>query len=866
MLLVGVPSGLSGIAGTASASSVDVDRQYVVGVGDMSVSTLNPNVYTTTTESILIFSCYSTLLQYDEDSNVIGDLARSWSCSDDGLTWHFDIYDSAYFCDPANPMDTSHRVTASDVEFSFMSLQNEDGSRLHTYFPGIIKSFDIINDFEFTITLNGPFATIMGSWLGAPILPLYYWAGEDFTMFENTPPIGSGAYYYSTDGLPTFGVAILKKSPVWHMIEARGWSLRVDSWVLKEELSMDVAWMDIKYGMVDILPGVNPSVYTANLVDSTTPDVVGYSQTAGFVYEFNLNQMSDELRASLGGQYKGGSNNQLLLDPVVKMAMSCCIDKNGFVDDVLLGLGSYADSLVPPQNSGHYWYPDPDPYDPAAARAMLYAAGWTYRLDGTLIESSQSDYSTYYPLCNVGGTDPLRFNFITLDSDVLWTVGAKYIVNNSRQAGFDLQAQLMSTTDMNAAWFAADYDVWLWDWVMGVNSEAVSIMEVFSSEAIGTDQDVFWVNETFDDIYHEALVTMDPAARHEMADQLQALAYEMRGCNCLAYRDELYAASTLTWTNLGDLDSKYMLLPDVCNLWIALNMYPNENHAPDLFSYSSDVHTDVGVATAFIAGAVDDDPATVLEYRWFWGDGTSSAWSTSSEATHAYLEQGVYTADVAVREASASNGFLDNFVTSESLTVSVYDPDNAAPTDLAIAYSPVNPCIGTTVEFVGSAYDPDGDPLEFTWDFGDGQAASGATVQHVYTADGTYVVEMSVTDNVLGLEPRPMTDSVLICVAYNDPPTISVPDFDPVAVRTEGVYSVSAADPDGDPLSFTWDWGDGTVSYTATAMATHTYEVRGFYTVTVTVSDGTGLPGHEVSDSGTVYAYSGSMKHQHSGK
>ena len=75
------------------------------------------------------------------------------------------------------------------------------------------------------------------------------------------------------------------------------------------------------------------------------------------MYEFNLNQMSDEMRDELAGAYKAGSSNQLLVDPIVKMAMACSIDKNAFVEENLLGLGSYADSLVPPQNTGHYWYP-----------------------------------------------------------------------------------------------------------------------------------------------------------------------------------------------------------------------------------------------------------------------------------------------------------------------------------------------------------------------------------------------------------------------------------------------------------------------------------------------------------------------------
>lgn len=45
--------------------------------------------------------------------------------------------------------------------------------------------------------------------------------------------------------------------------------------------------------------------------------------------------------------------------------------------------------------------------------------------------------------------------------------------------------------------------------------------------------------------------------------------------------------------------------------------------------------------------------------------------------------------------------------------------------------------------------DPDGDPLSFTWDFGDGTGASGAQASHCYAASGTYLIELSVSDGAL---------------------------------------------------------------------------------------------------------------------
>ncbi|MEW5747631.1 MAG: PKD domain-containing protein [Candidatus Thermoplasmatota archaeon] len=840
----------------------------MIGVSELSVSTLNPNKYTMVGEGMVIFPCYSTLLQYNLDMEVIGDLAEEWSCSSDGLTWYFKIVDNAYFCDPAAPTvrDPTRLLTAEDVEFTFLALQGETDSRLHTYFPDdLITDFNIINDFEFEITIGRPHATIMESWLGAMILPKYYWEGEDFLLFDNAPPIGSGAFYYGMDGLPESGQCDLIKNPIWYGEDNHGWQMHVDKWIIKEELEDTTAWQDVTEGTIDVMLGVNPELYTNSLLPPKyTPYVVGFQQCNGFVYEFNLNQMSDELRQELGGSFTSGTNNQLLLDPTIKLAMSYCVDKDGFIEDVLWGLGQYADSLVGPQNPGHYWYPDPDPYDPDAARQMLYDDGWKYRLDTTLIEPDDPDYDNedsdgakgYYPLCKVGGTDPLAFDFVTLNTDNQWSMGAKYLVNSTRLGGFDLDLAIESVSDMNSRWYQADYDVWLWDWVIGTTADPVSTMEIFTEDGIGTDQDVYWVNETFEEVYAEAIMTVDTAARRTLTDQLQALVYEMRGCQTPAYRDELYAVNVMEWAyaSLGDWNTSYFLLPDIWPWWLAMQLYPNENNAPDLFTYPDAVEALVDEEEYFSADADDDDDATALEYKWFWGDGTTSTWSSSGSAYHTYDEDGIYQADVAVREASSSKGFEDYFMVSKGFTVTVRDESNDAPTITAMTCAPADPDTGTQMWFNSTATDPEGDEIYYTWTFGDGHTAYGQNVRYQYTEDGGYDVVLSVDDHRVGVAgSRPVTNGAYVVVSQNGPPTITVDDYPDIEAKQTETYTALVSDPDPrDVLRYTWLWGDGEVTVTDVPTADHAYNSRGVYTLVVWADDMTDLDGHNRSDSALV--------------
>ena len=73
------------------------------------------------------------------------------------------------------------------------------------------------------------------------------------------------------------------------------------------------------------------------------------------------------------------------------------------------------------------------------------------------------------------------------------------------------------------------------------------------------------------------------------------------------------------------------------------------------------------------------------------------------------------------------------------------------------------------------------------------------------------------------------------------PPTIRF-TADPAMLNNPGettTFNVSATDPDGDSLTYTIDFGDGTASGSGSQVE-HTYEAEGTYTAEVTVDDGNG--------------------------
>jgi len=55
--------------------------------------------------------------------------------------------------------------------------------------------------------------------------------------------------------------------------------------------------------------------------------------------------------------------------------------------------------------------------------------------------------------------------------------------------------------------------------------------------------------------------------------------------------------------------------------------------------------------------------------------------------------------------------------------------------------------VNTPANFGAGAIDPNGGPVTYTWNFGDGATASGPNVSHTYTTIGTFTVTVTIADN-----------------------------------------------------------------------------------------------------------------------
>ncbi len=171
-------------------------------------------------------------------------------------------------------------------------------------------------------------------------------------------------------------------------------------------------------------------------------------------------------------------------------------------------------------------------------------------------------------------------------------------------------------------------------------------------------------------------------------------------------------------------------------------------------------------------------------------------------------------------------------------TLTVTIPVVNSPPVAVIAVTPSSTgFMGDVFTFDGSeSSDPDGSVVSWSWDFGDGDNAAGATVTHAFASKLTFTITLNVTDN-LGAWG---STTVQVLTANRAPTIVSAsPASYPVSVKVGHMqaFSVVAIDPDGDVLTFSWRV-DGIAEGVDSPF--HNFSRNGVrtYRLNVTVSDG----------------------------
>ena len=154
------------------------------------------------------------------------------------------------------------------------------------------------------------------------------------------------------------------------------------------------------------------------------------------------------------------------------------------------------------------------------------------------------------------------------------------------------------------------------------------------------------------------------------------------------------------------------------------------------FTPSATVTTPGSGVNLDATASTPDAGGTITDYSWNFGDGTTADAGTTPTTSHTYTSPGIYTITLTTTDDLGVSATASRHVTVD-----------AAPTASFTAW-PNPSTLGVPANFnAGASIDPEGTITDYSWNFGDGNTATGADLSHAFAAPGTYTVILTVTND-----------------------------------------------------------------------------------------------------------------------
>jgi hypothetical protein len=164
---------------------------------------------------------------------------------------------------------------------------------------------------------------------------------------------------------------------------------------------------------------------------------------------------------------------------------------------------------------------------------------------------------------------------------------------------------------------------------------------------------------------------------------------------------------------------------------------------------------------------------------------------------------------------------------------------NSAPSTPSTPSGPSTAMVNTAIAFTTSATDPNGNSIEYRYDWGGVVTEWGAAGQsHSWSAAGQYVVKAQARDSLK--EESAWSGGKTVTISQNSSPTTPTTPSSGVStalVNMAITFSTAASDPNGDTLEYRYDWGGSVLSDWGAAIQSKSWSAAGQYTVKAQARD-----------------------------
>jgi len=498
---------LSLLAAACGGGSSGGVSSKVLKVGTINyVDSLNPYNYIEASGYNAMVQIYPLLIQYQPKSNEFeGDLADSWSLSDDGTVYTFKLKTNGKWSDgtPITADDAAWTINTT-VKYQADATANSAGAVSH-----VVKAEAPSAD-TLTITYDAPIANALPQLQQLFILPKHVWEkleGTDgaelkkYAPQEQLPIVTGGPYTIEKWELK--GTTVFKADPNFY-----GPKSKVSAIALVYYTSEDAMLADLRNGEIDWVDEVPISAATALAKEKgiVVEEIPGAETT-------NITWNSNPAK----------KQNRELLDPKVKTALSMAVDRDRIIDVVFGGHAKKVESLG--GNITGKWENanlGPRVFDIDAANKALDELGYAKGSDGIRVVPASAEQPEHPMKYDIMVPDSLNFNG-KREFEIIRDGFAQVGVDVTLHPGGDSTAAYTYETgddcDATAGTGYSDFDMALWDWV-GYRDPDFMLSVVTKAQWCSWS-DTGYDNPDYDAMYVKQATLIDEAARKKLVDEMQ---------------------------------------------------------------------------------------------------------------------------------------------------------------------------------------------------------------------------------------------------------------------------------------------------------------------------------------------------------
>ncbi len=465
----------------ASIEPARGDRLVSASIGD--ASNLIPMIASDASSHAIAGQMYLSLLKYDKDLNLTGQLAESWQVAKDNLSIRFKLRQGLKWTD-------GKPLTSADCAFTLKLLLDEHTQSAYKSDYVKVIRVETADALSFTVYYDEPYSPALSSWTGLAILPEHVFKGVDImnTELSRKPAATIGPYilgeWQAQQSILLSANKDYFDGPVW--ISERMTRIIPDS---------ATQFLELSAGNLDSM-GLTPTQYS-RLFEQKEQLKRNYER-----YKY----------LDFGYTYLGFNLKRAPFDDArVRRAIAYAIDRQEIVDGVLLGLG---EAIATPYKPGTYWVNKNikvRPFDAGKARALLAEAGWTdSNADGVMDKDGK----------------PLSFTILTNNGNKQRADTATIIQQRLKDVGIQVKVRLVEWSAFIENFInKRDFDAVILGWSLSPEPDQFSI---WHSSQTGARQFNFlgYNNPKVDAALVAATRIFDRAERKAFYDEVQRQIHE----------------------------------------------------------------------------------------------------------------------------------------------------------------------------------------------------------------------------------------------------------------------------------------------------------------------------------------------------